>query len=473
MRIMWGKDKTPEAAAPAPAPSRPSVVPAASVAAGSGIRPGVSPASPPVPRRAAPEAVPEQRSLAEVLIEQGHISQGQLEEAINVQKSQGGFLGQILVDLRYFDENSLITFLAKQCKIPHLSLLDYLIDPGLFSLIPETVCLEYQLLPIDKLAKNLTVAMVNPLDSRALEKIRELNPELRIKPILCAYSHYQAVVKKLFGEKMPTGAPREMTAADFGLGPKSVERPKSSPAPAPPVASVTSTASASPEAVIAEPIPAPIEAISPASAPAAAGLPLARFEPDAAPLAAVDGNSIVNAFMDTGDTVVPVAAAAPPAPAPSVPAASFMMQEMLDVMRDSMRETYEVLTRRMELFRGLSSNDVAKVFASGMSTEFNAGEVVFNKGDQSDELYVVLAGKVDIRDGDKRIATLGPGDILGEMAWISDEPRSATAVALEPATLVGLSDDIFHNLISSEASIQLLMNIILLLSERVRTANQR
>ena len=457
MRIMWGKEKAPEVAAPVPAQNRPSVAPAPATAPASGIRPGLSPAPP--PRRAASEAVPAQRSLAEVLLEQGHISKGQLDEAMAIQKTSGGFLGQILVDLKYFNENSLITFLAKQCKIPHLSLLDYLIDPALLSLIPESVCLEYQLLPIDKLAKNLTVAMVNPLDAKALEKIRELHPDLRIKPILCAYSHYQVVVRKIFGGTKSETGQHEMTAADYGLSPKTAEKPKASPAPVQvqPVDSIP----------VATPVPAPLDVAIPASAPVEEIVFAVAVE-------AVDGDVIVNAFMDTGDAVVPAAAASPvQSPAPATPAASFMMQEMLDVMRDSMRETYEVLARRMELFRGLSSNDVAKVFASGMSTEFDTGEVVFNKGDQSDELYVVLTGKVDIRDGERLIATLGPGDILGEMAWISDEPRSATAVALEPATLVSMSDDIFHNLISSEASIQLLMNIILLLSERVRAANQK
>ncbi len=468
MRIMWGKEKTPEVAAPPSVQARPA---APAPAPASGVRPGLSPA----PRRVAVETAPAQRSLAEVLIQEGHISQAQLDEAVALQKTQGGFLGQILVDLKYFDENSLISFLAKQCKIPHLSLLDYLIDPALLSLIPEPVCLEYQLLPIDKLAKNLTVAMVNPLDARALEKIRELNPDLRIKPILCAYSHYQAVVKKIFGGKKGDTGQHEMTAADYGLSPKAAEKPKAPPPPAPghPIVP-TPVAPQSPlqsEAIAAPPIPSLVEE----EIPAATFEFVADNAPSPAPVEPVDGHAIINAFMDIGDTVVPAAAATPPAHVPAVdtPASSFMMQEMLDVMRDSMRETYEVLARRMELFRGLSSNDVAKVFASGMSTEFDTGEVVFNKGDQSDELYVVLAGKVDILDGDRQIATLGPGDILGEMAWISDEPRSATAIALEPATLVCLSDDVFHNLISSDASIQLLMNIILLLSERVRTANEK
>ena len=46
-----------------------------------------------------------------------------------------------------------------------------------------------------------------------------------------------------------------------------------------------------------------------------------------------------------------------------------------------------------------------------------------------DRLYIVVEGQVDIRTGEQLLETLNPGDILGEMALIDDQPRMASAIA--------------------------------------------
>lgn len=152
--------------------------------------------------------------LGEMLVQEGVISPAQLEEALRKQQASGGFLGQLLVDLGYLDQNQLVSFLVKQCKIPHISLIDYQISPELFSLVPQEVCLRYSLVPIDKLGRILTVAMVDPLDVKALEHLRSLCPDLKIKPILCDARHYETVAQRLFSpdvKKAP--APREVDPA--------------------------------------------------------------------------------------------------------------------------------------------------------------------------------------------------------------------------------------------------------------------
>ena len=89
--------------------------------------------------------------LGEMLVQEGVISQGQLEEALKLQKEQGGFLGNTLVSLRHIDQNTLVSFLVKQCKIPHISLLDYGVNEDLFKLVPKELCLEHLCIPIDQL----------------------------------------------------------------------------------------------------------------------------------------------------------------------------------------------------------------------------------------------------------------------------------------------------------------------------------
>jgi chromosomal replication initiator protein DnaA len=154
-------------------------------------------------------------TLGAILVEEGIITQGQLTEALRQKEERGGFLGKILVELKYIDQNTLVSFLVKQCKIPHISLVDYEITGDLFKYVPEETCAEYHLLPIDKLGKILTVAMVDPLDIEALEQIRTACPDLKIKPILCDWDHFELVSRRLFDVEA-TG-PEEVTADSFGF----------------------------------------------------------------------------------------------------------------------------------------------------------------------------------------------------------------------------------------------------------------
>ncbi|HIJ66319.1 MAG TPA: hypothetical protein HPP77_10255 [Candidatus Hydrogenedentes bacterium] len=151
--------------------------------------------------------------LGDMLVAEGVISEGELQAALARQKQEGGFLGHNLVALEVISEKTLISFLVKQCKIPHLSLLDYQIGRDILALVPEPICRQHQILPIDRLGTILTVAMVDPLNVNALEEVRRVCPDLRIKPILCAWRDYMAVCKRVFGEQVHASKDARQAAA--------------------------------------------------------------------------------------------------------------------------------------------------------------------------------------------------------------------------------------------------------------------
>ena len=434
------------------------------------MKPAQSAKAPPAAASRRPSSAPQPaRSLPELLLTQGKVSEEQLRQALATQRETGAFIGEILIEQGTIDEKSLISFLAKYCKVPHLSLLDYLIDKEILKLVPEEICLKYRLLPIDKLGSNLTVAMVNPLDTAALEKVRACCPELRIKPILCAHNHFEIVTAKLFSEKGAGGGPVELTASSFGLKiPSAKAKPASPPAAAPAPEPPQPAGGAD----VLEVAPEDEEFIPEAEElPAESGAQ--ELRPEAAPETAepqLDSDSVFKqVFQKPADSQAP-AAEAPEAAALSD--AGALMREMATVMMDSMRDTYAMLARRMELFRDVDPEDVAKIFARGITVEYEPGQVIFEKGQTGSELYVLLGGEVQIYDGDKELARLSRGDMFGEMALVSNEPRSASARALAPTSALALSLEVIRGAIPKDVAIQLLLNIVVTVSARLRRANE-
>ena len=131
----------------------------------------------------------------------------------------------------------------------------------------------------------------------------------------------------------------------------------------------------------------------------------------------------------------------------------------------------DLLVKRVDLFNGLSRDDVGKIFAKGMTVRALKDEVIFYQGTTGSQMYVVLVGKMAVCDGDRQIAQLHPGQMFGEMALVNREPRSATVKAEEDSVLFVLTESTFQNLLSKRVAVQILLNIIRTLSARLKTKN--
>jgi signal transduction histidine kinase len=106
---------------------------------------------------------------------------------------------------------------------------------------------------------------------------------------------------------------------------------------------------------------------------------------------------------------------------------------------------------------------------------FSAGEFVFAEGDSGDEMYVVDSGRVAVTKGGRGeptvvLAYYGPGDIIGEMALISHEPRSASVMAVEDTTLRTVSRDRFEHLVADDPDFR--AGLISMLADRLRRASE-
>lgn len=128
------------------------------------------------------------------------------------------------------------------------------------------------------------------------------------------------------------------------------------------------------------------------------------------------------------------------------------------------------------LFKGLSNVDLAKVLGRLERRTLRADEILFRAGDAGNGMYVVLRGQialyVETDEGARRALTvLHEGDMLGEMALLTGEPRSATAVAAAETELFEIGEETFRQLIEEHAVLS--AYFIRLLSGRLTQTNAR
>ncbi|HSS79265.1 MAG TPA: type II/IV secretion system protein, partial [Thermoanaerobaculia bacterium] len=102
----------------------------------------------PIRRPQAASQVPDK--LGELLMRTGKVNQIQLNEALVLQKEQGGRLGTNLVKLGYLTEKELVDSLAQHFRVPSVDLSGMEIDEAVIKIIPADIARKYTILPVSK-----------------------------------------------------------------------------------------------------------------------------------------------------------------------------------------------------------------------------------------------------------------------------------------------------------------------------------
>lgn len=111
--------------------------------------------------------------IGEILVELKYITKDQLREAIDSQKKNGRKrLGEILIDKKYVTSKQVLQALSKQLGYPVIDLTKIEPDSELLTQIPESLCKEYNVLPIKRSGKSIVVCVSDPLDLMAIENIK-------------------------------------------------------------------------------------------------------------------------------------------------------------------------------------------------------------------------------------------------------------------------------------------------------------
>jgi len=103
---------------------------------------------------------------------------------------------------------------------------------------------------------------------------------------------------------------------------------------------------------------------------------------------------------------------------------------------------------------------------SADTVSFDAGQVIFEKGDPGDFMYAIIEGEVEILVGEKVIETVGPDGLVGEMALIDKNPRSATVRATTACKLAPVDVKRFTHIVAQNPYFAL--KVMAIMSERLR-----
>jgi predicted acylesterase/phospholipase RssA/CRP-like cAMP-binding protein len=114
--------------------------------------------------------------------------------------------------------------------------------------------------------------------------------------------------------------------------------------------------------------------------------------------------------------------------------------------------------RQVPLFRDLSDDALSRIAARAQLTRWPEGAIVFRQGDAGDAAYIVRSGAVEIlagADAADTVASLGADSVVGELALLTGEPRSATLRTTAPTELVAIDRADFEAMLAAQPSIGL------------------
>lgn len=121
------------------------------------------------------------KRLGDLLVEDNIITEEQLMQALSEQRSTGRKLGATLQALGFLTEQQMLSFLSRQLDIPLLDLSQLRIDPKVVELIPEVHARRLRALAVHDDGQFVTVAMSDPADLQALDRINSIMPQRQIK----------------------------------------------------------------------------------------------------------------------------------------------------------------------------------------------------------------------------------------------------------------------------------------------------
>ena len=116
----------------------------------------------------------ERRRIGAILIEDGAITQDQLDQALDLQKTIPKPIGEVLISQGIINPVQLASALGRQLKIPYIPLLKYSCNPEAIKWVGKNFCEKYMVVPFDGDEKYFYMSVANPLDRNPIDTLQAL-----------------------------------------------------------------------------------------------------------------------------------------------------------------------------------------------------------------------------------------------------------------------------------------------------------
>lgn len=135
--------------------------------------------------------------IGEILVRRHLITPKQLQEALEIQKKEEKYVGEILIQLGYLDERDIVVALVVQCSLPYIAVNKYQIDPNVIKLIPEEMASSMHLIPLDRVGNVLSVVMASPLTPTVKDQLEKIT-NCRIATFIATKSEIDQAISRWY-----------------------------------------------------------------------------------------------------------------------------------------------------------------------------------------------------------------------------------------------------------------------------------
>jgi CRP-like cAMP-binding protein len=123
------------------------------------------------------------------------------------------------------------------------------------------------------------------------------------------------------------------------------------------------------------------------------------------------------------------------------------------------------LIKRVPLFSHCSKKELGLIAQIADEIDLPEGKTLMREGDRGREFFVLVEGTADVRKGKRKLSTLGNGDFFGEIALVSQRPRTATVTTTSPARTLVVTEQSFRSLLDRAPDVQ--RKVLQALADRV------
>ncbi len=184
-----------------------------------------------------PQEIPQ---IGKWLIENNIVKSSEVEEALAIQKKEGGYILRILYQNGKIPSEIFFDVVAKRTKAPKLEISRVQPDRKLFELIPKKICYDRFIFPISRLGKTLTLAMACPEDTETQTLVSQITG-YSIQPVLAKLHEIDDAIEKYYLELFLSSQPKVFVPEGLQTTTKSLGEPEVRKEEPPPITPTYST----------------------------------------------------------------------------------------------------------------------------------------------------------------------------------------------------------------------------------------